>query len=721
MQNQEVFKIRKKFVWIFICTLLLTSLLGNISVSDPGVLAQKLDQSVNIEEDLQKSVSVIEGVYKEPLLICIPEDFIRGGESYTIPVFLASENDGIKIKSISVVAPEIFKYELVTPVQVNIIDNTSSHMSEKIQIGLDTVKEMSFIPITVPLGVIGLDKSVVGKSTFKVSIEYSQNGKTANIEADGAVILAAPLPSISGYVPGDTHLHSTPNVSGDWNDDGLNKPSTIASNAQQKGLEFLWFTAHAQMMGNSSNYTRYKSEVEAQGTSTFFVSADLELSSRREYDRSDLSTQTITASGTKITSWTSGNADDGYYAYTLPFSVNFYGKNYSTIYVSTNGFLGFSTAGMTSNSSSSIPNVNTPNNMIAGVWRDLNPGSASGTGGVYIYPTSTYVDFIYYQVPIYGSTSTVSFSVRLFKNSTDVEVYYASGTPSGGVAGVEDSKGEYGRTATVGTSYRMSTGKDSHYLAHNLTQYILNPNPEGKTGEELINTVNAISGAYGNIAHPYEGYPWLYWTKNTGAGTQTAVTGFQGMELLSNLEYIANSNTLTMWRQRLNSNLQSNITNNRVQPAATSGSDMHSLYVGSWGRHMTYVYLGTSPKTKANIQTAMRNGRTIASSDGSLTSFYTTVGGTQYHVGSAVNITSGTSVAFQGRAIPASLSYIVGIRVYNSSGTLVASPTPDANGNWSYTTPQITGDTWYRVELLTNDTNSMSYTSYTNPIILNVL
>lgn len=193
------------------------------------------------------------------------------------------------------------------------------------------------------------------------------------------------------------------------------------------------------------------------------------------------------------------------------------------------------------------------------------------------------------------------------------------------------------------------------------------------------------------------------------------------MELLNNPEYEANPNTLTIWRQRLNSNLQSNITYKRVQPAATSGSDMHTLYAGSWGRHMTYIYLGSNPKSEANLQAAMRDGRTFASSDGSLTSFYTVVGGKEYHVGDVVPISAGTSVTLRGRAIPASSTYYISqIRLYNSSGTHVASPTPDSNGNWSWATPQISADTWYRVELVTTDM-TLLYTSYSNPIIIDVL
>lgn len=107
--------------------------------------------------------------------------------------------------------------------------------------------------------------------------------------------------------------------------------------------------------------------------------------------------------------------------------------------------------------------------------------------------------------------------------------------------------------------------------------------------------------------------------------------------------------------ERLNDNLQSNISNNRVWPAGIAGSDMHWIYYGYWGNNMTYSYLYPDEVVnKTNLHNAMRQGRTVASTDGTLTSFFVIYGGTERHVGSVVGVPSGTTVTLRGRAIPAS-------------------------------------------------------------------
>jgi hypothetical protein len=556
---------------------------------------------------------------------------------------------------------------------------------------------------------VGLDPKVPGESRYRVQLEVESEGKISSLEAEGVAIMAAPLPNLTGYVPGDTHLHSTAG-----NDDGLNAVGTICNSAKQKGLEYLWFTAHAQKMGSSTNYNTYKTTVNNGGSSYgLFVSPDLEMSTRREYAATGLSPVGITIKGTKINSWV-GNSDDGYHTYTLPWTFYHYGYAYNTLYVSTNGIVGFNSSNIGSTSFTAIPNSNLPNNFIAGCWRDLNPGAATGSNGVYVFHSGDVVDLIYYGVPIYGSASTVTFMIRLIKPDR-IQVHYSSA--SGGYAGIEDSKGQYGFSRTVGNTFEATIGSDSHYLAHNITSYLENYAREYRNGEDIINRVNQVTNAYGTIAHPYNGtYPWRYWTKKSGS-TDVKVTGFQSVELLNFSETAANTSLISVWVQRLNDNLQANIANNRVHPVATSGSDMHSYLQAPWGKKMTYIYCPT--KSLSNLQNAMKQGRTVASSDGSLTSFYTTVVGTTYHVGSVVNISSGTSVVLRGKAVAASPNNISSVRVYRPDQTYVTVTTA-SDGTWSWQTPAIYSDTWYRVELRTTDINYYTYVTYTNPIILNV-
>jgi len=67
-------------------------------------------------------------------------------------------------------------------------------------------------------------------------------------------------------------------------------------------------------------------------------------------------------------------ANDGVSAaQTLPFTFNYYGKNYSQIYVGANGLIGFTNAGLTNGLNSDLPSTNTPNTVIYPFWDDLNP------------------------------------------------------------------------------------------------------------------------------------------------------------------------------------------------------------------------------------------------------------------------------------------------------------------------------------------------------------
>src|SRR5205814_1787619 len=87
--------------------------------------------------------------------------------------------------------------------------------------------------------------------------------------------------------------------------------------------------------------------------------------------------------GSATYSWVSASTasgvtgDDQTKAFTLPFTFTFYGTNYTSVNVCSNGFLNFGT-GSTSYQPATIPNSAAPNALIAPLWRDLNP-SAGGT------------------------------------------------------------------------------------------------------------------------------------------------------------------------------------------------------------------------------------------------------------------------------------------------------------------------------------------------------
>ncbi len=80
-----------------------------------------------------------------------------------------------------------------------------------------------------------------------------------------------------------------------------------------------------------------------------------------------------------------GTTDDGYFGpVTLPFTFNFYGNDYTTVYIGTNGLLTFG-SGTSNMLNRAIPTATIPNNFIAAFWSDMeffpNSGSRIYYGG----------------------------------------------------------------------------------------------------------------------------------------------------------------------------------------------------------------------------------------------------------------------------------------------------------------------------------------------------
>ena len=77
-------------------------------------------------------------------------------------------------------------------------------------------------------------------------------------------------------------------------------------------------------------------------------------------------------------------SDDQNLFFTLPFTFTFYGVDYDTFTISSNGFIGMGIVTDTDYSNSGIPNSDGPPRMIAPYWEDLSPQRAN-SGGVWTY------------------------------------------------------------------------------------------------------------------------------------------------------------------------------------------------------------------------------------------------------------------------------------------------------------------------------------------------
>ena len=164
----------------------------------------------------------------------------------------------------------------------------------------------------------------------------------------------------------------------------------------------------------------------------------------------------ISGDGTEV----SLSDDDGT-TVPLPFTFEFYGEPKTEISISSNGYLTFG-SDASSLGNSELPNPESPNDLIAMYWDDLDPGDSQGGGGsIYYYYDETNDRFIvqYEAVPHFpdgnGETSTFQAilnadgSIKLqYLDMTDDE-----GTPNSHTIGIENADGSDGLQVAFNTPY----------------------------------------------------------------------------------------------------------------------------------------------------------------------------------------------------------------------------------------------------------------------------
>ncbi len=135
-------------------------------------------------------------------------------------------------------------------------------------------------------------------------------------------------------------------------------------------------------------------------------------------------------------------SDDDFDSTTLQFNFPFYQEVKNTIYVSSNGFLSFSPTSASSLSNSTLPNPNTPNDLIALLWDDLNPSSG---GEVYYLSEADRFIVQYNNVPLFGSGGSYTFQCILYPNG-DITIQYLSLSSALATytSGIENSDGTGG-------------------------------------------------------------------------------------------------------------------------------------------------------------------------------------------------------------------------------------------------------------------------------------
>ncbi len=147
----------------------------------------------------------------------------------------------------------------------------------------------------------------------------------------------------------------------------------------------------------------------------------------------------------------------------LPFTFRYYGQDFTSISICSNGWVALGSTSTNTTSPGTIPGPEGPPNMVAGFWCDLNPAAAGG-GKVYTYHDQANARFIvefsgveHYHSQGLGEPETFEFVLydpAVYPTQTgdgEIVVQYALVSDASGCgAGIEDG------TETIGIQYWMS-------------------------------------------------------------------------------------------------------------------------------------------------------------------------------------------------------------------------------------------------------------------------
>lgn len=141
----------------------------------------------------------------------------------------------------------------------------------------------------------------------------------------------------------------------------------------------------------------------------------------------------------------------------LGFEFVFYGNPFTITRVSSNGFLTFLTGQYSGCCSGRpIPAPDNNNGLIAGWWEDLDPGEVGAEIYYATLGTAPHRRFItqFTNVQHWPSGNPVTFQIKLFEGSDNIEVHYMDPATDGGThsAGIENREGSLGLQYFLGTT-----------------------------------------------------------------------------------------------------------------------------------------------------------------------------------------------------------------------------------------------------------------------------
>jgi hypothetical protein len=282
--------------------------------------------------------------------------------------------------------------------------------------------------------------------------------------------------------------------------------------------------------------------------------------------------------GVAVTSFSVGNLNDCRWDnISIPFTFTYYGNPYSTVNISSNGWVGLgNTNSTTTGVGFVLPSATAPNNTIHGVTANLTL-AAAGTLEYFTDGTAPNRTFVisYLAVPFFSGGGTTTFQIHLKETSNIVEIHTTScsNTTLGKAQGVENSTGTVAAVVTGrnNTTNWSGTGFTNGYrFTPDVINFTWSPSGtlSSSTGSVVtatptttttytINAVNPSSGATGSNT--------VTVTVDPGSFTLAGTPG--GASVCQNISVGGSG---TNYRDAANCNLIANVTPAGASPVTNS-------------------------------------------------------------------------------------------------------------------------------------------------------
>lgn len=204
----------------------------------------------------------------------------------------------------------------------------------------------------------------------------------------------------------------------------------------------------------------------------------------------------ISTTGTLLSSTSA--ADDSCEEVALSgFTFPFFGANYTSVFVSSNGLLAFG-SGNSSYNNIGLPSQGAPAAVIAPFWDDLNPGAG---GDIYVLQEATRAIIQYQDVSHYGGGGTYTFQVVLHSDGR-IQFRYKTltGNSASCTVGIQDSTKMFGLQMACNTPYLT----DGLAIDISTVSSFLSVSPV--SGTVPAHTIQPVTATFRSLSLPFGTY-----------------------------------------------------------------------------------------------------------------------------------------------------------------------------------------------------------------------